>query len=110
MDYGERLTHAMQLAGLPPRGGPAQVARAIGTSPQAIAQVLKGETKALTAENTAKAAKFLKVDWFWLATGQGQARPYSDEKAAAVATRFASLHPNAQDDLLRILSELELKY
>lgn len=110
MDFAHRLAHAMELAGLPKYGGASQLARAIGTTPQATLQVLKGETKSLTAENTAKAARFLKVDWFWLATGQGQPRPASDEKAQAVARRFALLHPNAQDDLTRVLGELEKKY
>jgi transcriptional regulator with XRE-family HTH domain len=108
MEYGQRLAFAMELAGLPPRGGPSQLARGIGTTPQAIAQVLKGETKALTAENTAKAAKFLNVDWFWLATGNGAAKPHSNQKSEELALRFASLHPLAQEELMRILAELEL--
>jgi hypothetical protein len=33
--------------------------------------VIAGKTKALTAENSALAARFLGVDMFWLATGIG---------------------------------------
>lgn len=74
----DRLRLAMRMAGLPERGGPAILARAMGISPQAIAQVLAGRaggSRALTAYNTAKVAKYLKVDWFWLATGEGEPRP-----------------------------------
>ncbi len=38
-------------------------------------QMLTGSSKALTAENTAKAARFLRVDWYWLATGEGEMEP-----------------------------------
>jgi hypothetical protein len=36
--------------------------------------VIAGKTKALTAENSALAARFLGVDMFWLATGIGDAK------------------------------------
>ncbi|MEM4988550.1 helix-turn-helix transcriptional regulator [Collimonas sp. H4R21] len=48
-----------------------ELADGIGVSVQAIGQVIAGKTKALTAENSALAAKFLGVDIFWLATGVG---------------------------------------
>jgi transcriptional regulator with XRE-family HTH domain len=107
MDFGQRLAHAMELAGLPKYGGASQLARGIGTTPQAPLQVLKGESKALTAENTARAAKFLKVDWFWLATGEGKPRPYPDEAAHDVARRFAALDAAGQKGVLRRLAEFE---
>jgi transcriptional regulator with XRE-family HTH domain len=107
MDFGQRLALAIELAGLPKYGGASQLARGIGTTPQAPLQVLKGESKALTAENTARAAKFLKVDWFWLATGEGKPHPYLDEAAIEVGLRFAALNPERQKALLTRLSELE---
>jgi transcriptional regulator with XRE-family HTH domain len=71
----DRLRLALKLAGLPDYGAASHLARNIGTSPQAVIAVLKGSdnggSKALNAYNTAKAAKFLRVDWFWLATGEG---------------------------------------
>ena len=107
MDFAQRLALALELAGLPKYGGPSQLARAIGTTPQAPLQVLKGESRALTAENTARAAKFLNVDWFWLATGEGRPHPYLDEAAQEVARRFASLPGDRQPKVLKLLDELE---
>jgi transcriptional regulator with XRE-family HTH domain len=107
MDFGQRLALAIELAGLPKYGGASQLARGIGTTPQAPLQVLKGESKALTAENTARAAKFLKVDWFWLATGEGKPRPCLDQAALEVGLRFAGLSADRQQDLLQRLTKLE---
>ena len=42
-----------------------------GISVQAVGAQLNGKTKSMTAENLARAAKFLKVDAHWLATGEG---------------------------------------
>lgn len=107
MDFAQRLAHAMELAGLPKYGGASQLARAIGTTPQAPLQVLKGESRALTAENTARAARFLNVDWFWLATGEGKAQPYLDEDAQEVGRRFAALKRADQELVLQRLAEIE---
>ncbi|MCM2575131.1 helix-turn-helix domain-containing protein [Achromobacter xylosoxidans] len=68
--YGSRLEQALQLAGRER----IELANAIDVSVQAIGQVIAGKTKALTAENSAKAARFLKVDAYWLATGEGNAQ------------------------------------
>lgn len=68
--YGSRLEQALQLAGRER----IELANAIDVSVQAIGQVIAGKTKALTAENSAKAARFLGVDAYWLATGEGSAR------------------------------------
>lgn len=51
---------------------------------QAIGQVIRGDTGALTAENSARAARALGVDHYWLATGEGEplenaACPFSQE-------------------------------
>lgn len=48
-----------------PKGG-------MGVSPSAIGQLLDGKSKAMSAENCLRAARFLSVDAFWLATGEGQ--------------------------------------
>ncbi len=66
-NYGARLAEALQIA----RKDRQELADAIGVSVQAVGQVIAGKTKALTAENSALAAKFLGVDIFWLATGTG---------------------------------------
>ncbi|AEK63640.1 helix-turn-helix domain-containing protein [Collimonas fungivorans] len=66
-NYGARLAEALHLA----QKDRQELADGIGVSVQAIGQVIAGKTKALTAENSALAAKFLGVDIFWLATGVG---------------------------------------
>lgn len=66
--YGERLEEALRWA----KKDRAQLGAALQISVQAIGQVIAGKTKALTAENSAKAARFLNVDHYWLATGEGQ--------------------------------------
>jgi transcriptional regulator with XRE-family HTH domain len=75
MDFQVRLIAAMNRAGV----NGAELGRAIGISSQAISLVLSGRSKALTAENTAKAARFLSVDQHWLATGEGQITPATPE-------------------------------
>jgi len=84
-DFQDRLKRAMDLAG---KAVP-DLARALispkgtkGVTPQAVYAVLRGDTKAMTAENVAHAARFLAVDWFWLATGAGSPRPTSQNLAA----------------------------
>lgn len=48
----------------------ADVAAAVGISYQAVRKAVKGESNAFTAENNAKAARFLGVRPNWLATGE----------------------------------------
>lgn len=43
----------------------------MGISPSAVAQLLSGASKSMTAENCARAARFLGVNGYWLATGEG---------------------------------------
>ena len=71
MNYGNRLETAISLAAKTRK----QLSDGIGVTPQAISQVIGGVAKAFSAENNARAARFLDVDAFWLATGEGQARP-----------------------------------
>ena len=67
MSYGQRLQEALDHSGK----GRKALAEAIGRSVQAVGDVINGKSKAFTAENNAKAAEFLKVNSFWLATGDG---------------------------------------
>lgn len=69
--YGERLEEALRIAGRERK----ELCAAIDITLQALGQVISGKTKALTAANSARAARFLKVDHFWLATGEGEPRP-----------------------------------
>lgn len=66
--YGERLQQAMNLRGAKRK----DVAAAIGRTVQAVGDVLRGETIALTSENNSKAAAFLRVNPDWLAREEGQ--------------------------------------
>jgi hypothetical protein len=72
--YGERLQQALTHA----HKTVPELARQLvkpdgqrGISGSAVYQVLRGETRAHTAENCLRAARYLQVDAFWLATGQG---------------------------------------
>jgi transcriptional regulator with XRE-family HTH domain len=82
-DFGKRLQDALDSAGKT-RAQLAAVLRStddtMGVSPSAIGQVISGATKALTAENCARAARFLGVSNYWLATGLG---PMRDQPAAS---------------------------
>ena len=61
--FGERLLQGMQAAKMDRKA----LATALGISPQAVGQAIK-EGK-FSAANTAKAARLLCVNWYWLATG-----------------------------------------
>lgn len=74
--FGPRLEEALKIA----KKDRQELADAIGISVQALSQLIIGKSKSATAENTAKAAKFLGVDFFWLATGQG--KPVGPQTAA----------------------------
>lgn len=88
MSYGERLAKAMELA----RVDRARVAAALDISVQAVGQVLKGKSKAFTADKSAKAARLLKVDHFWLATGEGDPKPPGlSEEAQEFGRRYDRL-------------------
>jgi transcriptional regulator with XRE-family HTH domain len=91
-EYGDRLAEAIRLSKIPEKEARAKLAAKLGVSVQAVGQVLGGTTKALTAENSAKAARFLNVDHYWLATGEGDPRPQGlSEEARAWAARFDKL-------------------
>lgn len=48
-----------------------ELAAVLGVDPNAVTKVLRGGTKQMSAENSSKAARHLKVDPDWLATGEG---------------------------------------
>jgi SOS-response transcriptional repressor LexA len=66
--YGQRLSEALETA----NKGRKDLAAAIGISVQAVGDVIRGKTVAFTAENNAKAAKFLMVSPGWLAGVEGE--------------------------------------
>lgn len=100
--YGQRLVKAMTLARVTDRS---KVAAAVGVSVQAVGQVISGTTKAFSAEKSAKAARFLAVDHYWLATGEGEPRPpakLSDE-AMDFARRYDKLNLTERQRLSALL-------
>jgi transcriptional regulator with XRE-family HTH domain len=99
--YGQRLDKAMKLA----RTDRARVAKALGVTVQAVGQVLNGTTKAFTADKSAKVARFLAVDHFWLATGDGEPRPPDklSEEAMDFARRYDRLNANERQRLSALL-------
>jgi transcriptional regulator with XRE-family HTH domain len=86
--YGKRLAHALEVA----RKDRAALAEHLKISVQAIGAVLNGKSSAFTAENSAKAARWLRVDHYWLATGEGEPRPPGlSEEAVSFAQRYDRL-------------------
>lgn len=71
MTYGTRLAEAIKLA----KSSRKALGTALHITEQSVGMVIRGETGAQTAENCAYAARFLRVSYFWLATGEGEARP-----------------------------------
>jgi transcriptional regulator with XRE-family HTH domain len=102
--YAARLAQAMSIA----KVDRAQLAQGIGVSVQAVGQVLNGETKAFSAMNNAKAARFLTVDAYWLATGDGYPHapqptvPFRDLSGieAQLITLFRRLAPESQHSVV----------
>jgi transcriptional regulator with XRE-family HTH domain len=91
--FKERLTTAMERV----KCDRAKLAKELGVSVQAVGAVLLGDSKALSAANTAKAARFLGVDWYWLATGEGQIEPATSWPVRRVPVRrFTDLKPEDQ--------------
>ena len=76
--FEDRLEEAMALAGKSAKELAtvliSQKTGTLGPSVQAVYAALKGRSKSMTAENVARAARFLGVDMFWLATGVGSAK------------------------------------
>jgi len=66
VDYGTRLAEAMKHA----QSSPTALSKALGVSYQAVKKVLDGKSLALNAENHMRAARFLGVNSYWLATGE----------------------------------------
>jgi hypothetical protein len=92
-NYGDRLARAMGLAGLKGRDARAKLATHLRVTVQAVGQVLTTPGRSFSAEISARAARFLKVDHYWLATGEGEPRPNVtvSEEAMDFARRYDKL-------------------
>jgi len=69
--FADRLNEALEGKGWKP----AELAKAMGISPQSIYLVQSGDTKSMTPENLFKAADALEVNARWLGTGNGPKAP-----------------------------------
>lgn len=127
MTYGKRLKKAMTAAGKSRK----QLATELHCSVQAIGMVITGGGKLerkLSTENSVKAARYLKVDGYWLATGDGELalKPSDSQKTAALLTADAldiaiyfdklkeqgertRVYVNAMAEILKALAEREEK-
>lgn len=75
----ERLRHAMEV--LPPKKiKGVELARAVGVKPPSVSDWLSGKSKTMEGENLLRAAKFLKVNPTWLASGTGEIQPETTSK------------------------------
>lgn len=84
MTYGKRLESALTASGKSRK----ELAAALGVSPQAVGMVITGAggvDRYLSAEGSARAARFLRVDGYWLATGEGGMEPCANERGKAAA-------------------------
>lgn len=106
--YGERLREALEAA-KKSRAELAAVLRSpdgrVGISPSAIGQVIKGTSKAFSAENSAHAARFLGVNHYWLATGVGLMHDRSSVVPLTAAESPAPWLPS-EDQVIRQLQSL----
>lgn len=86
MTYAKRLQKALNASGKTRK----ELASAIDATVQAVGMILTsagGVDRSLSAENSAKAARFLRVDGHWLATGEGDMTPNpADARRAANLT------------------------
>lgn len=85
IDFSERLRAAMRMAGVDVRW----LSRRLGVSYQAVAKVLNGGSKSMSASNTALAAEALGVNARWLATGDGEMRSVAIPVGVATETDTA---------------------
>lgn len=90
MTYAKRLQSAMTAS----EKSRKELSAAIGVSVQAIGMVLTnagGKERTLATESSAKAARFLRVDCHWLATGQGEMRPLAGSAQGPLSADAAEM-------------------
>lgn len=102
--FGERLLEALSARSIS-RADLARVLRGpdgkMGISQSAVGQVIRGESNAMSAENTLRAARHLKVSAFWLATGEGRM-----DEPEPVLVRAPEPPPYTDFDVVRRMGQL----
>lgn len=96
MLLSERIKLAMEQAGV----SQVELARACGVKPPSVHGWLSGKSKFLRGENLLQAARVLKVNQDWLATGTGPMKPGDPEPegSAAVPPGFIRVEVANSDD------------
>lgn len=113
--FTDRLNQALAESGHTPKALQAVLRGPkgkMGVSATAVSEALSGGTKSLTAENAARAARFLGVEVYWLCTGEGPMRAEPGTPAAlsveVVAERFgrvlATLGPMQREAAAQVLA------
>ncbi len=87
--FGDRLETALNLA----KKGRKALADHLGISVQAVGQTVRGETASFNAINTAKAARFLGVNWYWLATGEEEPTSAGSAIPRALVKAYSAAEP-----------------
>lgn len=95
MSLKERLALALQG---PPKTTQAALARACSVQPPSVSDWLSGKSKTLEGSNLINAAKCLKVNPEWLATGKGPMHGYKD----ANPSRYRVAESDGDDGALPI--------
>lgn len=93
VDYVERLELALKHAQVTPKDLQAH----LGVSYQAMKKLMDGVSKSLSAENHARAARFLGINSYWLATGEESmtaASPY--DRTAGESVRLLAREKTAE--------------
>lgn len=98
----DRLKEAMKG---PPRVTGVALAKACKVAPPSVSDWLSGRTKTMEAGNLLAAAKLLRVDPDWLATGKGHMRPGFEVREPAVGYLSASAAEHAE--LQRLIRQLD---
>lgn len=84
VDYASRLQKAIDDM---PGMTASLLASKMGVTYQGVKKVLDGRSKAFSAENNTKAARALKVNSDWLATGRGERSVDADQVASPASTQ-----------------------
>jgi transcriptional regulator with XRE-family HTH domain len=87
MGFKERLAAALEHA----KKSRGQLAVALGCSEAAVGALLRGESKQMSGENLARAARYLGVNVYWLATGEEQMIERLTPEVREIALRLDSL-------------------
>lgn len=100
VNFAERLREALRVSGKTRK----QLAEHLGVTQSTITQAINGQTAALSAANSARAADFCRVEALWLATGEGQMRQAAlSPMALDLGRRFDQARLEERDRLYALL-------